>query len=167
MRKFGLFTIAGFLALTIFMAQGCNFSTANLSSLKTSKDADGKTEASSFTTGETLYANAVVANNPGKVKVKFQLLAEDVKGINKGEMLKGSDVTVDIPGDGVAKYSVPVSPALPAGSYKLNADMMNEDGEKKDSKTANVTITQTAPAAPTGPSSDANSTSDTDSDTDN
>ena len=146
MKKLGIFTIVSVFALTLIVMNGCSFSTANMSSLKTSKDKDGKTEASSFTTGDTLYANAPIANNSGKVKVKFALIAEDVKGMTKGETLKGSDVTLDVDGDATAKYSVPVSAALLAGTYKLNADMINDKGEKKDSKSANVTVTQTAPA---------------------
>ncbi len=135
------------LALSFVALQGCSLSTANLSSFKTSTDKDGKTEATSFKTGDTLYGKAQVSNNPGKVKVKFYLVAEDVKGMTKGDTLKGSDVTVDIDGDQVANYTVPVSPGFLAGTYKLNADMLNEGGEKKDSKTVNVTVTQIAQAA--------------------
>jgi hypothetical protein len=145
MKKSVIFMITGILGLALLVAQGCSFSTANMSSLKTSKDKDGKTEASSFTTGDTLYANAEIANNPGKVKVKFALVAEDVKGLTKGDTLKGSEVTVDIEGDGKGQYSVPVSAGFLAGTYKLNADMLNDKGEKKDGKSANVTVTQKAP----------------------
>ena len=140
-----------FLALVILtcafiVMQGCSFSTANMSSLKTSTDKEGKTETSSFKSGDTLFGRAQISNNPGKVKVKFTLVAEDVKGLNKGETLKGSEVSVDIQGDGVANYNVPVSPGFLAGTYKLNADMLNDAGEKKDGKSANVTVTQTAAA---------------------
>lgn len=145
MKKIVIFTLVGILGFALFVAQGCSFSTANMSSLKTSKDKDGKTEASSFTTGDTLYANAEIANNPGKVKVKFALVAEDVKGLTKGDTLKGSEVTVEIQGDGRGQYSVPVSAGFLAGTYKLNADMLDEKGEKKDGKSANVTVTQKAP----------------------
>lgn len=146
MKKNVTFLAGIVLALSFIAMQGCNFSTANLSSLKTSTDKDAKTEATSFKTGETLYGKAQVSNNPGKVKVKFYLVAEDVKGLAKGDTLKGSDVSVDIDGDAVASYSVPVTPGFLAGTYKLNADMLNEAGEKKDSKTANITVTQTAAA---------------------
>lgn len=135
------------LALAFIVLQGCNVSTANLSSLKTSTDKDGKTESTSFKTGDTLNAKAQVSNNPGKVKVKFTLVADDVKGMTKGDTLKGSDVTVDIEGDGVASYTVPVSPGFLAGTYTLNADMLNDAGEKKGNKSAKVTVTQIAPPA--------------------
>jgi hypothetical protein len=120
-------------------------STANLGDLTTSTDKEGKNTTSGFKSGDTLYGSVPVKNNPGKVKVKFYLVAEDVKGLTKGETLKGSDVSVDINGDGTASYNVPVSPGFLAGTYKLNADMVNEAGEKKDGKTVNVTVTQTAP----------------------
>lgn len=123
-----------------FAALACNFSSANLSSLKTSKDKEGKQEASSFKGGDTLYAQAVVSNNPGKVKVKFYLVADDVKGLTKGETLKGSDVSVDLDGDVPAVYNVPVTAGFLPGTYTLNADMINEAGEKKDSKTAKITV---------------------------
>jgi len=135
------------LALAFIVMQACSLSTANLSSFKTSTDKDGKTEASSFKTGDTLYGKAQVSNNPGKVKVKFYWVAEDVKGATKGETLKGSEVSVDIEGDRSADYSLPITPALPAGTYMLNADMLNDAGEKKGSKSVKVTITQTAPPA--------------------
>lgn len=124
-----------------FAALACNFSTANLSSLKTSKDKEGKQESSSFKSGETIYANAAVGNNPGKVKVKLYLVADDVKGLTKGATVEKSDVTLDAEGDRTISYSMPVSPMTPPGSYTLNADMVNEAGEKKDSKSVKVTIT--------------------------
>jgi hypothetical protein len=135
------------IAFAFVALQACNMSTANLSSLKTYTDKDGKAESSAFKTGDVLNGRAQVSNNPGKVKVKFTLVADDVKGMTKGEMLKGSDVTVDIENDGIATYTVPVSAGFLAGSYTLNADMVNSEGAKKDSKTAKVTVTQIAPPA--------------------
>jgi hypothetical protein len=135
-------------ALAIFSAGfACSVSTANLGDLKTSTDKDGKSTSSSFKSGDTLYGAVPVKNNPGKVKVKFTLVAEDVKDLKKGDTLKGSDVSVDIDGDGTASYNVPVSAGFPGGKYKLNADMINEQGEKKDSKTVDVTVAQTTPPA--------------------
>ncbi len=144
-------------ALLTFVVLACNFSTANLSSLKVGKDKEIKTESAEFKTGETLYAKADVANNPDKVKVKLYMVAEDAKGINKGETLKGSEVTLDIPGDGYASYTLPISLGIPGGKYKLHADMMNDAGEKKDSKTADVTIKQDAPPSDTETDTDSDS----------
>ena len=148
MKVFRTYMCAGLLALVLVAMQGCSFSTANMSSLKTATDKEGKKEASSFKAGDTLYGLADISNNPGKVKVKFALVAEDVKGMTKGETLKGSDVTYDMDGSGVAIFSVPVAGGFPGGTYKLNADMINEAGEKKDSKSTTVTVV--AAAAPAG-----------------
>lgn len=147
-------------ASLLFVILGCNFSTANMSGLETSTDKEGSSKASDFNAGETLYARAPIANNPGKVKVKFYLVAEDVKGLSKGDTLKGSDVSVEVDGDGVATYSVPVSQGFLPGTYTLHADMLNEAGEKKDSKTKQVTVSGTGGA----PATDAPIDSDTDSD---
>jgi hypothetical protein len=136
MKTIKKFSIAGIFALVVLAAFGCNVSTANLSSVKVSKDKDGASETSTFKAGDTIYGKAVVANNPGKVKVKLSLFDE------KGTALPGSEVSLDIEGDGSAKYSLPTTEEMPAGSYKLTADMINDAGEKKDSKTAAFTITQ-------------------------
>lgn len=138
-----------------FVTLACNFSTANLSSLKTSKDKDGKEETTSFKVGDTLFAKATVSNNGGKVKVKLYLVADDVKGAAKGETIKGTEVSVDIDGDGFASYNVPM---IAPGSYTLNADMINDAGEKKDNKSAKITVT--GDAAPTAPAGDAPKTDD-------
>jgi hypothetical protein len=146
MKKTGLFLGAGVLALFIVTA-GCSFSTANLGDLKTSTDKEGKNASSSFKSGETIYGIVPVKNNPGKVKVKFALSAEDAKGMTKGEAIKGTDVTVDIDGDANATYSLQIPNSAPGGTYKLTADMHNEKDEKKDTKTASITLTQVAPPA--------------------
>jgi hypothetical protein len=142
MRHLKKFVTVSLFALTLFIIQGCNVSTANLSNLTTSKDKDGKETSTTFKAGETLYGKAVVSNNPGKVKVNLYLVAEDVSELTKGETLKGSEVSVDLDGDGAASYTVPVSEGFLPGTYKLHADMVNEAGEKKDSKTATVTISE-------------------------
>ena len=141
MKNLKSFAIVSVFAVLMVVVQACNFSTANMSSLTTSKDKEGKQTASSFSAGDTLYARAAISNNPGKVKVKFYLVADDVKGMTKGETLKGSNVSADVDGDGAGLYNVPVSAGFLPGTYTLNADMINDSGEKKDSKNAKVTVT--------------------------
>ncbi len=166
MKNLKLTSVVSLFMLCILLMQGCSLSTANMSSLETSKDKDGKQKSSTFKSGETLYAQANIANNPGKVKVKYYLVADDVKGLTKGETLKGSDVSVDMDGDGVATFNITVAPGFPGGTYTLNADMINENGEKKDSKTAKITVEASAPA-PAAPNADSDSETKTDSDSDN
>lgn len=155
MKNTGISLFISLIAL-VFVALACNMSTANLSGLTTSTDKEGKTASSTFKTGDTIYGRAPVANNPGKVKVKFTLTAEDVQGKTKGEAMKGAEAEVDLESDGIATYTLPVVSALPSGKYKLTADMLNDKGEKKDSKSADITVTQTAPppAAKTDDSDD-------------
>lgn len=143
MKNFKTFSTAAAFALTVFVLQGCSFSTANMSSFKTFKDKEGKSETAGYKGGETIFAQALVANNPGKVKVKFSLTDP------KGQPINGADVSLDIDGDRSANYSLPVPPSVAPGNYKLNAEMLNEAGEKKDSKSAAITLEPgAAPAAP-------------------
>jgi len=128
-------------AVVLFTAAfACNVSTANMSSLKLTKDKDGKEESSSFKNTDTLYGRATVANNGGKVTVKIQMNADDVAGMKKGDIVPGSSVTVNLDGDGVATYSLPLGGAVKAGKYTVVADMINDAGEKKDSKSVNISI---------------------------
>jgi hypothetical protein len=145
----------------MFAILGCNMSTANISEVKTSKDKAGTQTSSTFKTGETIFAKTTVSNNPGKVKVKTYLTGEDVKGLTNGEPIKGSEVTVELDGDGVSEYELPVPQTAPSGKYKLITEMSNEAGEKKDSKTAEITIEQSETAPPTeDPQPDADQSTD-------
>jgi hypothetical protein len=134
MKKTNVFSMVLIGSLALFLMLACNASTANMSSLKTSTDKEGKSEATKFKIGDTIYGAATISNNPGKVKVKLYLVDP------KGETLKGTDVSVDIDGDGIARYNLALPDGIPAGSYKLNADMLNDASEKKDSKSVGVTI---------------------------
>lgn len=136
MKRSNIASLSIVLAICVFAVLGCSMSTANLSSLKTSTDAAGAQETKTFKPGDTINGIAAVSNNPGTVKVNFTMLD------SKGAVLKGSEVSVELKGDGTAKFSAPVSEALPAGNYKLNADMLNESGEKKDNKSADITISE-------------------------
>lgn len=142
------------IALTILLAVaiGCSMSTANMSSLKTFADKEGKNETTSYKTGETIYGEAQVSNNPGKVSVKYKLVVEEAKGMTKGDFIKGSDVSVDIEGDKVATFAMPIPAGAPGGKYILTADMHNEAGEKKDGKTTTITVVEGA--KPSGDSDD-------------
>jgi hypothetical protein len=134
----GLLIVATVLFTAAF---ACNMSTANMASFKISKDKEGTQETTSFKGGETIYGRAAIANNGGKVKVKIQINVDDVPGMTKGDMVKGSDVTVDLDGDGTATYSVPIPSAVKGGKYVVVADMINDAGEKKDSKSVAINIT--------------------------
>ena len=131
--------IAAISALIVIVL-ACNASTANMSSLKVSKDKEGTQETTTFKPGETIYAIATISNSPGKTTTKFRLKADEVSGIAKGEVVPGSEVAVDLPGSGTAVYSLPIPATVKGGKFTLEADMHNETGEKKDGKTSPVTI---------------------------
>jgi ABC-type enterochelin transport system substrate-binding protein len=78
MRKSNIFSTAVILTVIIGLLLACNASTANMSSLTTSSDKEGKSTQTKFKTGETIYGSAQISNNPGKVKVKLSLA--DPKG---------------------------------------------------------------------------------------
>ncbi len=146
-----------FVALAAFAA-ACSFSTANMSSFKTSKDKEGKTEATSFKAGETLYANAVISNSMSKTTTKIWLQDD------KGKAIPGSEVKIDLASSGTANYSLPIPMSVPGGKYTVFADMLDEKGEKKDSKSVAITI-EAAPAPPPAAADDKDSDDDKGTDT--
>lgn len=132
-----------FIATAVFAiaASACSFSTASMSSFKTSKDKDGKTESTTFKGGETLYANAVITGSMSKTTTKIWLTDPS------GKTVTGSEVKIDLPGSGTAAYSLPIPAGAPGGKYTVTADFMDDKGEKKDSKSVAITI-EAAPAPP-------------------
>lgn len=128
------------LCLLIVALLACNATTANISSFKLAKDKEGKEEAANFKAGDAIYGLAQISNNMGKVKVKFRLVADNVKGMNAGDMVKGSEVAVDIEGDQVATYTLTIPQTASGGNYKVVAEMLYSD-EKKDEKSASFTLT--------------------------
>lgn len=133
-------------ALFAFVA-ACSFSTANMSSFETSKDKDGKTKSTTFKAGETIYANAVIANAPGKTTTKIYI------NDDKGKLLPGSDVKVELASSGTAAYNLPIPASFAGGKFTIVADMLDDKGEKKDSKNVAITIEAGAPP-PAATSSD-------------
>ena len=158
-NKFTLFIALAALAAA---AIGCSMSTANMSSFTTSKDKDGKQASTTFKAGETLYANAEIANSGSKTTTRFYLVADaDAPGVKKGETVKGTEVKVDLPSSGTAQYSLPIPAGIASGKFTLNAEMLDEKGEKKDSKSASITI-EGAPASTAPANTDKRSDADED-----
>jgi hypothetical protein len=125
------------LGLLAVLGVACSFSasTANISGLKLGKDKSVSTESSTFSPSDTVYAVATIGNSPGKVKVKGRLVIEDAPGE------KGPEDTVELPGSGTATFTFTPPPSgFPAGKYKIEVTMMNEDGEQKDQKSASFTV---------------------------
>ncbi len=139
MRKSNLnLAICSVLLLLVILA--CSMSTANLSSLKVSKDKAGSSETSAFGPNDTVYVVGTVSNAPGKVKVKGLLAFDDVAGQQPGP-IPGLEKTLDLEGSGTATYTFTPPPAgWPKGKYKVEVTLMDDSGAQKDQKSATFTI---------------------------
>ena len=136
-------TLHGIVVLVLAVMTGawaCSVSTANLSEVKTGKDKDVTQAATTFSAGDVIFANASVANNPGKVKVNMYITVDDAAGMTKGAKVPNSDVSMDVDGDGTVRYNFPTSAATKGGKFTIVADMLNENGEKKDSRSTSFTV---------------------------
>ena len=133
--------LALLLGLILAITQACSFTTANISSLKLYKDNEGKTEATTFAPGDSIYARATVSNVPSKVTLKFRLITEDVQGQPPNTPVPRFDTTVEIPSDGYGTYSLsPPTAGWPAGKYKIDVAMLIESGEQKDQESITFTV---------------------------
>ena len=139
MRKSNL-NLAICSALLLVIVLACSMSTANLSSVKVSKDKTGLSETSSFGPNDTVYVVGTVSNAPGKVKVKGLLAFDDVAGQQPGP-IPGLEKTLDLEGSGTATYTfTPPPDGWPKGKYKVEATLMDDSGAQKDQKTATFTV---------------------------
>lgn len=137
------------LILVTMLACKFSFSTANLSSLKISKDKSGSPETSSFNSRDTIYAVADVSNAPSKTKLKGRLLYDNVAGQTSGTLFPGLETTIDLPGSGNGTFTfTPPASGWPNGSYKIEVTMLNEDNEQKDQKTGTLTVSGNTAAKP-------------------
>lgn len=123
--------------VAVFLACSFNLSTANIRSLKVSKDEDGKQEATNFVPGEKVYALADIANNVGTVKVKFRVLYDDVAGKETGSALRGAEKTLDVEGSKPAIFWVTLPKENFAnGRYKAEVTLFGLNGDQKGQSTA-------------------------------
>ena len=130
------------LGILLFIALACSFSasTANISDLKLGKDENVSQETSSFKPGDTIHAVATISNAPGKLRLKGRLVVEDVEGQQPGPIPR-LEKTLDMDGSGTANFTFsPPAAGWPAGKYKMEVLMLNEEGEQKDQKAASFTI---------------------------
>lgn len=139
-HRLGLALVLGIL-VTVFTACSLNLTTAHIRSLKISKDEDGKNEASTFGPGEKVYVVADIANNVGKVTVKFRVLYDDVEGKDTGKAVGGAEKTLDVQGSRPAIFWI----TLPGnnfsnGRYKAEVTMFAENGQQKGQQTATFNV---------------------------
>ena len=132
-------TFGVIILLMIGSACSVSFSTANISSLKMGKEKPVTNEVKNFGPRDTIYATAVISNNPGTVKVKGHLSIEDVPGQQPGP-IPGLEVTVEMPNSGDANFTFTPNNPWPAGKYKFDAVMLDESGAQKDQKSVSFTV---------------------------
>ena len=133
------FVVAATLMLAVSSA--CSFTTANISSVKLSKDKDGASQTDTFAPNDSIYTFATVSNVPSKVTLKFRLFTESVEGQPENAPVPKFDVSIDFPKDGVGTYSLlPPTAGWPAGKYRIEIGMHVESGEEKDHETARFTV---------------------------
>lgn len=128
------------LGALLAVAMACNFTTANISSVKVAKDKAGTQETTTFDANSPVYVVATISNSPGKVKVKGRVEFEDVEGQKPGP-IPGLETTVDLDGSGTATFSfTPHSDGWPKGKYKVDVILTTDSGEQKGEKSVNFTV---------------------------
>ena len=126
------------LGLLLAVMLACGATTANISSLKLSSDEDGKNVTKTFKPGDKVYTTAQIANNGGKVEVKWRILYDD--GDKAGTPVTGAEKTLEVEGDRPATFWITLPPAgFKDGRYKTEVSMMYS-GEQKDQKTATFDV---------------------------
>jgi hypothetical protein len=130
------------LGLVLAVALACNFSTstANIGSLKLGKNKDANPPTNEFAPADTVYAVAEIANVPSKVKVKGRVLIDNVAGEQSGQAVPGTEKDLDFESSGTATFNYSANNGWPAGTYKIEVTMLDENGAQKDQKTANFTV---------------------------
>ncbi|PWT94077.1 MAG: hypothetical protein C5B55_03290 [Blastocatellia bacterium] len=130
--------LAGGLLVAVLLA--CNFTTANIRSLKISDSEDGKNEVKTFKPSGKIYAIAEIANNGGKVDAKFRVLYDDVEGQTAGTLVQGAEKTLEVEGSRPAVFWITLPPrGFNNGRYKVEVTML-KDGQEKDKKSGTFEI---------------------------
>lgn len=135
----------GVFVMATLIAQACSLNSVHVSSLKTF-GLDGVTETASFKTGDYLKAKAQLGGSPDKTYVDFELRAEDVPGMTKGDGVPQTGVTESVNRDKNADYLKIISPNIKSGTYTLRAELKDKNGAIiPGGKSVTITITQAAP----------------------
>ncbi len=131
------------LAILALAISACSFSsgTAGLNGLSFGKNKEAKPPATTFNTGELIYAVVEVANAADKSKLKLNLLYDNVAGQTKGGSALKNEL--DISGNSEAFFSF--DSGTP-GDYKVEVALVDSEGKEVSKKSGNITIKGTAPA---------------------
>ncbi|PYS47448.1 MAG: hypothetical protein DMF68_15945 [Acidobacteria bacterium] len=139
MGKIRRSTLIGLTLLLTWVA-GCKVSctTANISSLKITKDKEGNVPTKEFSNGDTIYVTATVSNNGSNVTLKVSFFAEKAAGLKENTPLSQFDKSIDISGNNYATYNL-TPHDFPAGLYRVEVVMLY-NGDQKDKKSDTFTI---------------------------
>ncbi|MFZ1702335.1 MAG: hypothetical protein WBO10_07870 [Pyrinomonadaceae bacterium] len=137
-RHIGAVFALGLLIMIGLACSGGSFTTANISELKFGLNDKAEPSATTFKTGEDIYALASVSNVPkGKYKLTWRITYEDVKGKEKGEEIGTNSREFE----GSSRLWQTFSSPLP-GVYGVAATLSKESGEEIDKKSGTLTITE-------------------------
>lgn len=137
--------IAVIFVLAAGLACSGSFTTAKIGELKFGKNNKAEPSATSFNTGEDVYALATVTNAPdSKYQLTWRITYENVPGKGKGEEVGKN--TVDFEGSKQLWQSF--SSPLP-GEYKVEATLSDADGKQIDTKSGTLSIKGEAPSTKT------------------
>ncbi len=98
------------------LACGASVSTANMPSAYLTADENGGGQTSEFTSGQTFYAIAKLANAPDDTKVKAVWYAVAVDGVDPNTQLDSAEMTG---GDQTLTFKLTNSNLWPEGKYKV------------------------------------------------
>ena len=136
--------VAGPAILSIFvLVAGCSvsFTTAHITSFTVGKDKGASVPANAFGPRDPVFAKVTVANNVGKVTLKWQLVAEKAAGLPEHNALSEADKSFDLNGDGSSTYTLtPPASGWPPGTYSVNVSMLDATGAEKDKRSATITV---------------------------
>ena len=130
----------GGLLVLVLLACGCELTTANISSVKLTKDKAGSVEASTFAPHDIIYTKATVSNVPSPVKLTFRVVAEKVEGHPDNTPVPVEN-TQELPDDGWVLFTLEPPPnGWPVGKYRAEIRMLTESGTQKHQKDATFTV---------------------------
>lgn len=159
----------GILILAL-MACNFNFTTANLSELKFSKDKDASSPSTNFKPEDEIFAVTAVNNTSSKNKVKFRLLFDKVEGAQTGAVAYKLEKELEVEDSRQVWFTFSVPTGFVPGTYKVEAVLTGEDGKEIDRKTGSFTVAggntdkTTKPAAPDSDDTNAETNENKDSD---
>lgn len=125
--------------LLVAALAACSPTVPKIDSLKLGKDKEVTKETTTFAPKDTVYG-FVHASAPGKVTLKWQVIAVKAEGVPENFHIANADANVELPGTGTSNYNFPPGDGFPLGKYRIEVRMVDETGAEKDAKTMDFTV---------------------------